>query len=772
MSTVTQFPVQELEPLQDPGFFPGDGDGDALSLRRLLSVLRRRKTMIVGVVLIVTVMAWLVVNQITPYYIASAEIVLSSDRQQLVPINPITQTQSLDYYTNQTEADIIRSRELAAKAVERLDLTNNPMFNPLLAEPRPGLVEQVLGPVKQTLLSWIASPEEAAEVAAEIPRPQPQNPLMALPKDERDAYLKELATDIYLGGLVVTPSPRSRTINVAYQSADPQFAAKAANTTAELYILEQLSDKGEATSRAGEFLAKRVDELRDRVVSQERELAEFRARSGLIEAGGVSLYQKQIADLNEQLLAARTQRSEAEARYNQIQQLLADGRGLESSAAVLDSALITRLREQEAEVIRKLAELRTTLRPGHPRLQLAENELDDLRAAIENEARKTAANLRNEAQIARVREANVEGELKRVQAIVDSQNDARAKLQSMQSELATNKQLYETFLERLKETNILEEADPEAGAKIISRATTPGAPFYPNKRLMLAAAIAISTVLGVALAFVLEFLDSGFRSTSQLEAQSGVSCLGMVPTLKRRRGGGARPHETALERPNSSYGEAIRSLRTGVMLSSTEAQPRSLLVTSSVPGEGKTSTALSIAATAAKSGQRTIIIDCDLRHSNLHINLDVPNREGLGDYLTGQAGLEDVIEIDPSSTLHYITAGTRTPNPTDLLGSDEMHSLIRRLSEMYDLVVLDTPPLLAVSDALVMVREVDRTIFLIRWEKTRRETAMAGLKQAIEAGARLAGTVLTQVDVRKHSQYDYADSGYYYYGSYRKYYSD
>ena len=743
-----------------------------MSLRGLLSILRRRKVMIMGVVAVVTVGAWLVVNQLTPVYSASTKIKLAPSQQQVVPtIQAVVQGTNPDYYTNETEAEVIGGRELAAKAVDRLNLTQNPLFNPLLGKPRPGPVQGIVTSVKTMVLSWIATPQESARAAESDPAPPSVHPLMEMPEAKREAALKEFATATYLGGLIVTPSPRSRIITVSYQSTDPEFAARAANVTSELYIFGQVSDRGEATSRAAVFLAKRVDELRDRMVAQEREVAQFRADSGIIEAGGITLYQKQIAGLDEQQATARNQRSEAEARYNQIKALLASGDGLESSAAVLDSPLISRLREQEAEVIRKLSELETTLRLEHPRLQLARNELDDLRAAIGREVGKTARNLRNEAQIARVREANTARELKRVRAILDSQNGARATLQSMESELAANKQLYETFLERLKETNILEEADPQADAIIISKATVPGAAFFPNKRLIIAAAVAISALLAVALAFLLELLDSGFRSTSQLEAQSGVSCLGMVPALKRRRDDKGL-HETALDRPNSTYGEAIRSLRTGVMLSSTDRAPRSLLVTSSVPGEGKTSTALSIAATAAKSGQRTIVIDCDLRHSNLHINLDVANGLGLGDYLKGNAELEDVIEIDPASSLHYITAGSRTPNPTDLLGSDEMRSLIRRLKETYELVVFDTPPLLAVSDALVMVREVDRTIFLIRWEKTRRETALAGLKQAMEAGAYIAGTVLTQVDVRRHAQYDYADSGHYYYGSYRKYYTE
>ncbi|CAN0510204.1 unnamed protein product, partial [Laminaria digitata] len=245
-----------------------------------------------------------------------------------------------------------------------------------------------------------------------------------------------------------------------------------------------------------------------------------------------------------------------------------------------------------------------------------------------------------------------------------------------------------------------------------------------------------------------------------------------VPALARNQSDGKRPHEFALARPNSTFGEAIRSVRTALMLSSVDKPPKTVLITSSIPGEGKTSTSLSIASTAAKSGQRVIILDCDLRNSSLHAYLNVPNQRGLSDFLAGQAELEDVIEIHPSSTLHYITAGSRAPNPTDMLSSDEMRELIRRLSDMYDMVILDTPPLMAVSDALVLMRDVDRTLFLVRWEKTRRETVLAGIKQALEAGANLAGTVLTQVNVKKHASYDYGDSGYYYYGSYRKYYSE
>jgi len=773
MSTVSQFPTQDYGTQPDQGFMMPAPETEGFSLRRLLSILRRRKYLIAGVMFIITSITVMMVSQITPLYSASTKIVVEPNRQNVVDIESVVSGLTPDYFTNETEAEVIQSRELAFAAVDRLQLTKSPLFNPLLWEPEPGLFESLMKAGKVFLLGIIGSPEDILEVETEEATAEAEvHPLMLLPPEERESYLRELAAGQYLGGLSVTPSNISRVITISYTSSDPAFTALAANTTAELYILDQLSDLGEATSRAGDFLSSRVNELRERVIEQEQEIARYRADAGIIETGGITVYQQQLARVNEELAEARIALSESEARLAQVNELLESGSGLDTSAAVLNSTLIARLREQEAEVIRKLSEFQTQLRPGHPRLQLAENELEDLRGAIEREVSKVASNMRNELQIARVREANIRQELARIEGVLEEQGQAQATVQSLSSELAANRQLYETFLERLKETDVLEGTEQQADARIISRATVPGGPFFPKKRLMVAAAIAFSAVVGFALAFVAEFMDSGFRSTAQLEGQSGVAALGMVPALQRSQSEGKRPHEFALARPNSTYGEAIRSVRTGLMLSSAHQPPKTVLITSSIPGEGKTSTALSIAITAAKSGQRVCILDCDLRNSSLHVYLDVPNQRGLSDYLGGQAELEDVIEIHPSSTMHYVTAGSRAPNPTDMLSSDEMRQLIIRLGEMYDMVVFDTPPLMAVSDALVLMRDVDRTLFLVRWEKTRRETVLAGIKQALEAGANLAGTVLTQVNVKKHASYDYGDSGYYYYGSYRKYYSE
>ena len=198
-----------------------------------------------------------------------------------------------------------------------------------------------------------------------------------------------------------------------------------------------------------------------------------------------------------------------------------------------------------------------------------------------------------------------------------------------------------------------------------------------------------------------------------------------------------------------------------------------MLVTSSVSSEGKTSTALSIAALSARTGQRAIIVDCDMRHPSVHTALKVPNEAGLSNYLTGQSGLDEVIDIDLVSGVHYITAGGRTPHPMDLLNSQQMKALIALLSQQYDIVVFDTPPLLAVSDTLVLARQVEKSIFVVRWEKTRRDTVSMGLRQIIDVGADLAGLVMTQVDRKKQARYGQSDSGYqYYYDNHMKYYTE
>lgn len=752
MSSIAQLPARHVEILPKAGLAPPGDPGNELDLRRIVGAVWRRKTLVAGIVALVTGVAALYVNQIRPLYVAEAIVVVEGARQQVVNIESVAKGISHDYYTNETEAAIIGSREIAAKVIDKLDLINNPLFNSTLRPPEAGLFGVVLRLIG-------GAPEKDGGLATaswDAMAPQDRN---------------DMLTSQFLAGLAVVPSQRSRIISIQYVSVDPKLAARAANAAAEVYISEQLSRKGNATHRAQLWLNNRVVELRQRVIDSETRLEEFRRKSGIVRVGGINVLQEQHARLNGELISIRTKRAEAEARYGQVRSLLNSSRGAESAAAVLDSVLIVKLREQEAILQRRIAELKTQLRAAHPRMILAHNELNDLRGKIRGEVDKIVLNLSNELEIARVRQRNLEQELRALERKLDAQAAAEVRLRSLMAEVRANNQLYETVLARFKETKVVDDGLQQADARIISHATAPGAPFHPRKKLMIFAALAASLVIAAGLAVLLELMDTGFRGATQLEAVTGVPALGAVPKL--RKGEIVRwPHRVVVQRPNSAFAEAIRSIRTAIMLSGHNHAPTSILVTSSVSGEGKTSTSLSLASLAARSGQRSIIIDCDLRQPKLHMALGCPLGDGLTAYLTGNADLDQVVELDTESGVYYITAGPPVAHPTDLLGSQTMLALLRGLRQQYDLVVLDTPPLLAVSDALVLVRNVDKTVFLVRWEKTRRDTVVAGIRPIIDAGADLAGVVLTQVDTAKSAPYGYGDSSHQYYqDTHAKYYS-
>jgi capsular exopolysaccharide synthesis family protein len=716
---------------------------ESLELRRLFEVLWRRKFVILGTIFIATALAVLYVMRQVPLYTAETQVVIDVPRSNVLNIETVATGASDDWFMNQTEAAILASRALAEKVVAAEGLERSPLFNPELALPRADMLGRL-------------------DVRAIVPRPwlvalgidldDATGPLLEVPPEEQARLTREAVVDAYLAGLEVVPADEARVITVRYVSEDPATAARLANAAAQTYIADQIASKANETRAAYAWLQDRAVELQEKVEAAARAVEEQRAAAGLVDVEGSTLLAQQLANFNTQLITARGERAEAEARFEQVQRLLAGG-GIDSAAAVLDSPLIQRLREQEAEVLRNIAELRTQYRDNHPKLILAESELDDLRAKIEAEVSKIATNLGNELEIADVKVANLEQEVARLETQTESQLQATVTLRALEAELDANQRLFDTVLDRLKETSVQDETLVTADARIISFATVPSAPSYPRKRLIVAVAFVAATFAGVLLALLIEQLDSGFRDSAHVEAITGAAVIGMTPRLSGRRG--RYPHDEVVERPGSIYAEAIRTLRTSLLLSNVDHPPRIILFTSSMPGEGKTSTALALARTAAKAGQRAIVIDADLRNPSLHAALRVTNDAGLIDVLGHAARLDEVVRIDFPSGAHFVTAGRPTPHPTDLLSSGQMKGLLRGLAEAYDYVVIDTPPVTAVSDALVLQRSADKTVLIVRWEACRRDLAVTALRLLVQAGADLAGIVLSQVAPRGERLYSY-----------------
>lgn len=735
-------------PAGAPGGVPG---GTLFDPHRMLAAILRRKIMIGGLMLIGLALSLLYIGQLKPLYSASATILLDTGNTNITNIEGFTKTAPADFFTIETKAAVIESREIAGKVVDRLNLYDEPLFNADLLPPEASLWEAGTALVGQ----WFGGAEEKADAAPADDRWQ------GFTEKEKHAALREELIDNYLAGLAVIPSQRALLVTVEYASPDPEMAAIAANATAEVYIQNQIEERGNVTQQATKWLAQRAAGLRKKVIDSEKRLEEFRREAGIVEVHGSSLLRDQIAKMNADLIAARASRAEAEARYRQVLSLLKSKGGIQTAAAVLDAPLIQRLREQETQLQRQLAELRTQLRDSHPRMVLKRNELKDLQENIAIEVNKIVTNLKNELEIAVIRENNLKKELAKLDREGDKQNAAAVTLRALQTEVTANKQLYETIISRFKETDVVSDQAKQADARIISRATVPFAPFYPRKRVIVSVALFFSAAIGIAIALLMDFLDSGFRTAQQIEDVIGLPTVGTIPRLARTDRG-LKPHEVAAKKPNSVFGEAIRGVRVSLMLSGVDREPRTILVTSSVSGEGKTSLSLSLASLAAHTGQRAIILDCDLRRASVHKTLGVPNEVGLSNLLSGQAELADVVDIEEATGLHYIAAGGRVPHPTDLLGSRKMHKLLEILSESYDLIVLDSPPLLAVADALVLARTVDRVLFVVRWEKTRRDFVGTAVRQIAETGANIGGLVLSQVDYKKQNRYGYGANATYY----------
>ena len=739
-------------------------------LREFIERLWRHKWLLVTTVGLVTLAAAIYVAQATPRYAAKAKILIGVPRTNIADVENVLRGLQINRAQLESEMQVLTSRSLVTKVVDKLDLVNEPEFNPRLRPPSRSLLRQWFPGIGLDPLGWI--PERwrmALSGGAGSAEPPPPTP------EEVEQQVRRAAVARVRSSLSVRIEGRSRVIEVTARSPDPKLAAGLANTLADLYLLEQLEAKFEATRRAAAWLNDRVQDLRRQVEASERAVEEYHREHGLIEGKDTTVTEQQVSEINTQLILARTKTAEAGARLRQIRSLLTSERGVESAAEVLASPLIQSLRERETDVTRRAAEMATEYGPRHPKMINVKAELDDIRERLEAEVEKIVHGLDNELEVARIREQTLDRNLENLKAAAAKLNTFQGRLRVLEREAAANRTLFDTFLSRWKETGGQEEIQ-HADARIISHAEVPARPVSPRKVRIVGVALGFSVFLGIFLVYLIEELDSGFRSSEQIESMTGYGVLSLVPLLTRLRLKRNQPVMYAMDKPTSSFAEALRTLYTGILLSNVDTTPKSLLITSSLPEEGKTVISAAMARLLARSGRKVLLIDADLRRGQIAKVLDLPNEYGLVEILgRRQHSLDEVVQHDGVSGLHVLTTGgTVVPNPPDLLDSDRMRALLSEAGEAYDLIVIDSPPVRLVSDTRILSHLVDKTVFVIRWAKTRREVATLGIKQIVEAGASVAGVVLSIVDVPKNARYGYADSGYYYGSSrkYRKYYAD
>jgi polysaccharide biosynthesis transport protein len=742
-----------------------DSGGDDLDWLGFGRVLWRRKLFLFGFLLVVLGITAAWVSRVPPTYEAQAMVMLNEGERRLVPtIEGPVPGLAPNEERLQGQVLLIRSRGMADRLVNELNLHLLPEFNPAI-RPQTSSLSGLLDPIKLI-------PPAVFEI---IPRSWAEammkatSPIEMTDQQQAELLRAEIIENV-LRKIRAEPANRSTVLTLKFESVDPSLAALGANKLADLYLTQQLESKQSVSQQDRAFLEAEIVSLRQDVAVKEQAIQNFRREHGLIERQGErSGTEQQMAELRTREVAVRAQLQAAEARLRQVESLLSNDTDLESAARLLDSPILTGLLTREIEIGREIAELSQDFGERHPRMISLRAEQSALQDRKRLEIEQIAQRQRNEVQVFRSEQASLRESIRGLERGFQERGEHVVELERMEREAQAQRDLLGTYLDRLQEIASLERAQ-QPDARIISRAVLPDQPTYPQRGLIFGIAFFGALLSGSLLVFGLEGLDNTFRSSEQIEDMVGLPTLGLVPLitdLDRRTG---TPEDYVIDNPNSPFGEAVRSLRTALLLTGAGTAPRTVLLTSSVPGEGKTSMAMCLARINARAGRKTLLIDCDLRRPRLHELSGVENGIGLSDVLIRNQDLQDVLLADERSGAYFITAGAPVPDPAAILASERMRKLLKEVTGRYDLVILDSPPVLSVSDARVLSQVVDKTLFLVHWGSTRRTDVMMGVKQLIEAGADMAGLVLSRVNVKKHAKYGYRDSGYYYDDKYTKYY--
>jgi polysaccharide biosynthesis transport protein len=714
---------------------------EGLDLREIWRKLWRGKRVIMLVTVAGSLLGYAIIQQLSPRYTAASAVMLETRPWQVVEeAEAVIAGLSLDAEIIAGEVEVLHSRELANAVVDKLNLRERPEFNPTLVEEDDGFSLAKLSEYWHSQLTAYArefldslNSEEAALSELEA-------------SDRRDKKI----VDAFLGGVEATQIGQSPVIQIAYTSEDPDTAAEVANALAETYIAAQLESKTAATRQANSWLHLRIAEVRAEIEASERAIEEFRGRSGLIMGKDVTVATQQMSELASQLVEARVARQQAESQLRQVEHLLDSPGGAAAASEVLESELIQDLRVQEAQIRRELAELAIEYGPKHPLILNRQANVRDIQDSIRAEINKIVTGLRNQFEAARQSEASLQASLDELSKQVASLNTEDVKLRDLQREVDAKSMLLENFIVRAQET-AEREGIQQPDARIISFAELPETPSFPNKRLLMLLAFCGSAFSGVALAYGLQALDRTFHTSSEVRDALQMPVLEIIPAVRRPHRG-TSPIDIVTRPTTSSYSEALRNLY--VTLLAVREPPKVVLFTSSVPEEGKTALTLSFGRFVALVNRSCVVVDCDLRRSSVHRSLGGQRTPGLVDYLLGRSDLDEVIQTDKATGLDYVASGSPPGSPTDLLSSPAMATALDELARRYDVVLLDSAPVLAVADTRCLYPFVDQTVFVIRWRCTRRNAAHAAVRRLEESGFNVACAVLNLVDLKTYHQYD------------------
>lgn len=686
--------------------------------RKLLAVLRRRLwlvlfAMAVGIGGMVAFLAYT-----PPEYRSEASVLIESRRTQVSDLQAISSEADA---TNlmRSQIDIIKSPYIARKVVEELSLYDRPEF-----QPRPALAARLLAALQRLLGLPVPEPPAQEKVEAVIP--------------------------VVLGMIGLQNEVRSNVLRIWAQTPDPKLSADTVNAFARQFLEFKRRQKYAAMERAHTWFSDRLVELAARTREAERAVEAFRQENGLAEVsgiarGGLTLNRQLLDEAIRQTAAATAERFRKEADLAQARLTLAQQGRPDSLPEVLNSPIVQRLRDQEALVAAREAELSASFGERSPDVLAVRAQRRGIERRLREEMTNATAGLANEVAAARALETSFTNRLAALRAAVSADNATEVRLQGLLSEAQANRQIYDSFLVRATQlANVAGIQDPDA--ELVSGATPASGPSHPRKGRMLAIAGLLSLVAGVVLACIAERMRVGFSTPGELQSQLGIPVIGTIPWVRKKVRDGAL---AGAEGTNLAF--ALSHLRGALQIMDDASRPRVIAVTSALPEEGKSVLAAALARSAAQAGWRVLLIDADMRHPTVAASFGMLRPEpGLAELLAG-AGPVDVMQVvrPTPPRLHVIPTGAAVGDPQELLDSPTLTSLLSAARQTYDLVLLDSPPVLPAVDALLVARAADATLLAVRWEKTSGATVNEALGLLHRSRARVLGAVLTQVNLRR-----------------------
>lgn len=737
-----------------------------LVLRRLFDALRRNLALVLGTVLLldIAVAAWLLLRPLQ--WTATAEILIESDERNFGNLRDeidfrVDRLQPADL---ESEVKLLGSRRLALRVVEAERLAE-------VVEPEP-LSQRLRGTLAgagEWLLDWVAGARSSfAGYPTDLAARSPDEPEVATPDPEA-------VLDRFAKSLEVRRDPLARVVSVAYTASDRERAVRVVETVTRVYLEERVAAQREALDQTARYLEERLAVLARELEEAERKVKEFQSRTGLFSVDGVSALERRWAELGRELTQARVQLADAEARLAQIR-AARESRGLAGLREVASSPVIGELRRQEAELARRIADLSGQYGPRHPLMQNAQAELADIRRSIGAEIDRIVASLANDRTLAEERVRRLEAELAEAETRLSQLGTSQVELEELSRRAEAARKVYETMLDRYRraseQRNLIRPS-----ARVISPPTPPTRPSNAPKSLVLAFTTLAGLGLGCGFAFLRELRRKGFLTSEELERELALPVLAVVPLLPEGAGEPGTPERAGeADTPlRLAHREAVQRILSRLVADPPPAgtrRGRIVAVTSAFPGDGKTTLAVALARQCARTGRRTLLIDADLRRRSLdRIFAPAADQPGLVQLLDGSCrSIDRALIHEAASGLRVLPAGGSPESPQDLLGSPKARILLGALREVCDLVVLDLPPVLAVSDALALAPVVDLGLLVVRWQATPREAVQAAARELRAVEVPLAGVALNAVDLEVYARYGSPDH-LRYAGHYARYYT-